>query len=76
MAPRNTVVVFVWLSIYEPSYDSDGFRVTARLLASYVCYFGCCRSRRKPVPWPSIVKSAPVWACGHPLGVVDGVLSL
>ena len=66
------VVVFVRISISKPSYDSDGFRSTARLLACRRCFCGSCRSRRKCVPCSPIVMAAPVLACDHPSGVVDG----
>ena len=65
-------VFFVRNSIYKPSYGQYGFRLTARLLACCLCYYVCCRSRRKSVPWSRIVMAAPVLVCDRPLGVVDG----
>ena len=66
------LVVFVCISIWKPSYDSGDFRLTTRFLASYLCYYGSCRSRRKCVHCSPIVKAAPVLACDHRSGVVDG----
>ena len=43
LMPLAVPVVFGRVSIYEPSYVSDGFRLTARLLASLIYY---CRSAR------------------------------
>ncbi|MEP4443112.1 MAG: hypothetical protein ABJ059_06635 [Hyphomicrobiales bacterium] len=40
--------------------------------STYLCFCVSCRSRRKPVPWSSIVKATPVLASDHPLGVIDG----